>query len=184
LVINDAPHLTTQDALVGWRPEEVTTLIATIPITVFSRRAHVVYLVTFLDAIPALARNSALGNALFELLRKVLSAEGGVGLLTARGQAILPLLTHIPRNQLLFLPERAAVPEVLSHLNSAALSLLIFPSSLEPQGFASTMLDASIAQDLLAALHSLVETAGDTVADAASRAAAEIISRAGATSLS
>ena len=142
LVINDASHLTTQDALIGWRPEEVTSLIAAVPITVFSRRAHVVYLATFLDSIPGPARNSAVGIALFELLQKVLSTKGGASLLTARGQAIFPLLAHVPRNRMLFLPETAAVPEVLSHLNSVVLSLLILPSSLEPPGFASTMLEA------------------------------------------
>jgi hypothetical protein len=90
LVANDAPHLTTHDALIGWRPEEVTSLIATAPITIFSRRAHVIYLATFLDAIPGVARNSAVGIALFELLRKVLSAEGGAGVLPHAGRRFSP----------------------------------------------------------------------------------------------
>ena len=179
LVMHDAPHLTTQDSLNGWLPDEVADLIAKAPVTVFKRRAHVAYLASFLDTFPETSRNSAVCDALFGLLRNVLSGEGGASLVTSCGQAVIPLLARISRNQLLFLPERATAPEILSELNSATSSLLILPSSLEPPGFAGTELNATTAIDLLVALHSLIETATEAVTDAASRAAAEILSRTG-----
>jgi hypothetical protein len=178
-VVHDAPHLTTQDSLNGWHPDEVAGLIAKAPTTVFSRRTHVAYLAAFLDAIPALGRTLAVGAALFKLLRNVLSAEGGASLLTARAQSVLPLLARISHDRMLFLADRAAAPEVLARLNSAVPSLLILPSALEPPGMARSELDGTAAIELLMALHSLVETATEAVADAASRAAAEVLDRTG-----
>jgi hypothetical protein len=69
------------------------------------------------------------------------------------------------------------MPEVLVQLNAAAPSLLTLPVSLEPPGFTSVVVDPSVAISMLEALHSLIERATDAVAEGASRAAAEILSR-------
>ena len=178
-VVHDAPHLTTPNSLTDWSHQEVAELIAKASITVFSRRAHAAYLAAFLDTIPGLERAPAVGVALFELLRKALLTEGGPSQLTAMGQLIPPLLARISQERLIFLPSRASAPEVLVQLTAAVPSLLILPSILEPPDYARTELDAATAIELLAALHSLIETATDSVVDAASRAATEILSRTG-----
>jgi hypothetical protein len=77
LVIRDAPHLAPQDSLNDWRPDEVANLIASAPMEIFKRRAHVTYLATFLDAIPGVERASPVGTALFELLRNAVLVENG-----------------------------------------------------------------------------------------------------------